>query len=197
MHLFGILWVKGALCKKCAKLLRQNPWRNWLSKLVTFDPIFQLGHGARVHWGDGVWGYRLEGCRGMYYCGLVAVRNKQQLAVWPLHGWGGRIPNWNWSRWGCQRCHNLSNCYVCWMVTIVTLVSCLWWVKWWKECQFGGCELEQSRGSYRVHVMTSSTPAVFFTNAHIEQKSSLGQTKQYKKNAIYSIWYSWVRGFTE
>ena len=39
--------VKTALCK-ISQILDENQWRNNLSKLTTFDPIFQLNHSALI-----------------------------------------------------------------------------------------------------------------------------------------------------
>ena len=43
----GIWGVEGAVCK-ILELCDQNPWRNNLSKLATFDPISQRPHSALV-----------------------------------------------------------------------------------------------------------------------------------------------------
>ena len=46
----GNLGVEGAMCK-ILELYDQNPWRNNLPKLATFDPILQRPHSALVHLG--------------------------------------------------------------------------------------------------------------------------------------------------
>ena len=86
--------VFGELRELCAKLLGQYPWRNNLSKLTSFDPIFQFPHSAMetnyifsVDWQIGPPGWGWQGSRGMG-CGIYLDIQDYFKFIWEdRNGW--------------------------------------------------------------------------------------------------------------
>ena len=84
----GYLGVEGSMCK-ILELYDQNPWRNNLSKLLTFDPILQWPYSAlaarsRPLDGFDYWSlvYKDSNWRGMFlvlWCIIVVSFNSRML----------------------------------------------------------------------------------------------------------------------
>ena len=68
--------VEGAMCQ-ILELLDQNLWRNNLSKLATFNSIFQLSHSALI-------------CLGLL--GLFQITIERLKCLKAISGWMG----WDW-----------------------------------------------------------------------------------------------------
>ena len=88
LYFLGNRGVEGAMCK-ILELYDQNPWRNNLSKLLTFDPILQWPYSAlaarsRPLDGFDYWSlvYKDSNWRGMFlvlWCIIVVSFNSRML----------------------------------------------------------------------------------------------------------------------